>query len=50
MDFSQKGVYCFIFENQDCKFEVGEKGEFLVSFRLFIYTLVQPLIRSVLKE
>ena len=28
MDFSEKGVYCLIFENQACKFEVGKKGEF----------------------
>lgn len=31
MDFSEKGVYCLIFENRGCKLTVGKKGEF--SFR-----------------
>ncbi len=37
MDFSEKGVYCLIFENQDCKFEVGEKGEFSFASGFHIY-------------
>lgn len=31
MDFSEKGIYCLIFENQECKLTVGKKGDF--SFR-----------------
>jgi Uri superfamily endonuclease len=37
MDFSEKGVYCLIFENQDCKFEVGKKGEFSFASGFHIY-------------
>jgi Uri superfamily endonuclease len=37
MDFSEKGVYCLIFENQDCKFEIGKKGEFSFSSGFHIY-------------
>ena len=31
MDFSEKGIYCLIFENQECMLTVGKKGNF--SFR-----------------
>jgi Uri superfamily endonuclease len=37
MDFPEKGVYCLIFENQDCKFEVGKKGEFSFTSGFHIY-------------
>ncbi len=37
MDFSKKGVYGLIFENQICKFEVGKKGEFLFASGFYIY-------------
>jgi Uri superfamily endonuclease len=37
MDFSKKEVYCLIFENQNCKFEVGKKGEFLFASGFYIY-------------
>jgi Uri superfamily endonuclease len=38
MDFSEKGIYSLIFENQDCKFEVGKKGEllFLEGFHVYV--------------
>ena len=37
-DFSEKGVYCLIFENKECKFEVGKKGEFsfLSGFHVYV--------------
>ena len=28
MDFSEKGVYCLVFENRDCEIKVGKKGMF----------------------
>jgi Uri superfamily endonuclease len=37
MDLSEKGVYCLIFENQDCKLEIGKKGEFSFSSGFHIY-------------
>ena len=37
MDFSEKGIYCLIFENQDCKFEIGKKGEFSFPAGFYIY-------------
>jgi Uri superfamily endonuclease len=37
MDFSEKGVYCLIFENQECKLEIGKKGEFLFSSGFHVY-------------
>ncbi len=38
MDFSEKGVYCLIFENRACKFEIGKKGEFSfpAGFHLYV--------------
>lgn len=38
MDFSEKGVYCLIFENRDCVIEVGKKGKFSFSEGFHIYT------------
>ncbi len=38
MDFSEKGVYCLIFENMDCVIEVGKKGTFSFSEGFHIYT------------
>ncbi|MGB9940769.1 GIY-YIG nuclease family protein [Methanosarcina sp.] len=35
--FSGKGVYCLIFENRACKFEVGKKGEFSFDAGFHIY-------------
>ena len=37
MDFSEKGVYCLIFENHECKFEVGKKGEFSFPSGFYVY-------------
>jgi Uri superfamily endonuclease len=37
MDFSEKGIYCLIFENRDCKFEIGKKGEFSFPAGFHIY-------------
>ncbi len=38
MDFSEKGVYCLVFENRDCVIEVGKKGTFSFSEGFHIYT------------
>ncbi|MDD3247696.1 MAG: GIY-YIG nuclease family protein [Methanosarcina sp.] len=38
MDFSEKGVYCLVFENRDCVIEVGKKGSFSFSEGFHIYT------------
>jgi Uri superfamily endonuclease len=37
MDFSEKGIYCLIFENRDCKLEIGKKGEFSFPAGFHIY-------------
>jgi Uri superfamily endonuclease len=37
MDFSEKGVYCLIFENRDCVIEVGKKGTFSFPEGFHIY-------------
>jgi Uri superfamily endonuclease len=37
MDFSKKGVYCLIFENQACKLKIGKKGEFSFASGFYIY-------------
>lgn len=37
MDLSGKGVYCLIFENQACNFEVGKKGGFSFSSGFHVY-------------
>src|SRR5665647_2250805 len=37
MDFSEKGIYCLIFKNQDCKFEIGKKVEFSFPAGFYIY-------------
>lgn len=37
MDFSEKGVYCLVFENRDCVIEVGKKGMFSFSKGFHIY-------------
>jgi Uri superfamily endonuclease len=44
MDFSEKGVYCLIFENQECKLEIGKKGEFsfLSGFHVYIGSALGP--------
>jgi Uri superfamily endonuclease len=36
--YSEKGVYCLIFENCACKFEIGKKGEFsfLEGFHIYV--------------
>lgn len=36
-DFSQKGVYCLIFENHECALQVGKKGEFSFKRGYHIY-------------
>ncbi len=36
-DFSQKGVYCLIFENGECTLQVGKKGEFSFEKGYHIY-------------
>jgi len=36
-DFSQKGVYCLIFENHKCALPVGKKGEFSFEKGYHIY-------------
>ncbi|KKG13459.1 endonuclease III [Methanosarcina sp. 2.H.T.1A.6] len=38
MDFSEKGVYCLVFENRDCVIEVGKKGTFSFPEGFHIYT------------
>ncbi len=44
MVFSEKGVYCLIFENQDCKLEIGRKGEFsfLSGFHVYVGSALGP--------
>lgn len=44
MDFSEKGVYCLIFENQDCKLDIGRKGEFsfLSGFHVYVGSALGP--------
>jgi Uri superfamily endonuclease len=34
---SEKGIYCLIFENEDCKLEIGKKGEFSFPAGFYIY-------------
>ena len=36
-DYSQKGVYCLIFENGECTLQVGKKGEFSFQKGYHIY-------------
>lgn len=38
MDFSEKGVYCLVFENASCAIEVGKKGTFSFSEGFHFYT------------
>lgn len=42
--FSGKGVYCLIFENRACKFEVGKKGEFFfhAGFHIYVGSALGP--------
>lgn len=44
MDFSEKGVYSLIFENRECKLEVGKKGEilFLPGFHVYVGSALGP--------
>jgi Uri superfamily endonuclease len=44
MDFSEKGVYCLIFENRTCKTEVGKKGEisFYPGFHIYVGSALGP--------
>jgi len=37
MDFSEKGVYCLVFENRSCEIEVGKKGTFSFTEGFHIY-------------
>lgn len=37
MDFSEKGIYCLIFENNACKINIGKKGEFSFPAGFYIY-------------
>ena len=37
MDFSEKGVYCLVFENRGCVIEVGKKGSFSFPEGFHIY-------------
>jgi Uri superfamily endonuclease len=37
MDFSEKGVYCLVFENRGCVIEVGKKGVFSFPEGFHIY-------------
>ena len=37
MDFSEKGVYCLVFENRGCVVEVGKKGTFSFPEGFHIY-------------
>jgi len=34
---SEKGIYCLIFENENCKLEIGKKGEFSFPAGFYIY-------------
>lgn len=36
-DFSRKGIYCLIFENNECALQVGKKGEFSFKRGYHIY-------------
>jgi Uri superfamily endonuclease len=37
MDFSEKGIYCLVFENHACSLEIGKIGEFSFSAGFHIY-------------
>ena len=52
MDFSEKGIYCLIFENQDCKFEIGKKGEFSFppGFHIYVGSALGPWRPKTSKE
>ena len=44
MDFSEKGVYCLVFENRGCVIEVGKKGTFSFpeGFHIYIGSALGP--------
>lgn len=44
MDFSEKGVYCLVFENRSCIIEVGKKGtfSFLKGFHIYVGSALGP--------
>ncbi|MCO5380896.1 MAG: hypothetical protein NHB15_01145 [Methanosarcina barkeri] len=44
MDFSEKGIYCLIFENQECNLKIGKKGEFsfLAGFHIYVGSALGP--------
>lgn len=44
MDFSEKGVYCLVFENRSCIIEVGKKGtfSFLEGFHIYVGSALGP--------
>jgi Uri superfamily endonuclease len=44
MDFSEKGVYCLVFENRACIMEVGKKGTFSFpeGFHIYIGSALGP--------
>jgi len=37
MGFSEKGVYCLVFENRSCVIEIGKKGTFSFPEGFYIY-------------
>jgi Uri superfamily endonuclease len=44
MDFSEKGVYCLVFENRSCAIEVGKKGlfSFHEGFHIYVGSALGP--------
>ncbi len=44
MDFSEKGVYCLVFENRTCVIEVGKKGAFSFpeGFHIYVGSALGP--------
>jgi len=44
MDFSEKGIYCLIFENKECNLKIGKKGEFsfLAGFHIYVGSALGP--------
>lgn len=44
MNFSEKGVYCLVFENRSCVIEVGKKGTFSFpeGFHIYVGSALGP--------
>lgn len=44
MNFSEKGVYCLVFENRGCVIEVGKKGvfSFPAGFHIYVGSALGP--------